>query len=205
MKKLFLNKGDYLFSLLNRKTRDMLNLTKWVKDKLNDFQIAFHDPCCECDTQYAPVKYNKTTQRYEYYDCDSETWEIVSPDLLAQSSSDLAAIAEGGTAVITHTVSNIGSVPTKGAILALINKPINGTNLVTSLPAGWTVVTDEPNGFIIRTTKSLESGDSEDLEITYTHDGTNEDAIRIFNCTVSTTETEDSLLNNISAVNVQIL
>lgn len=72
MKNLFLHKGWYK---LSHKKLELFNLTKWVKNLLISYKVALVDHCCPCDSETAPLRWNKTQQYMEYYDCDDKQWK----------------------------------------------------------------------------------------------------------------------------------
>lgn len=201
MKNLYINIKNLNSSLKEKK---LFSLNKWIKKILNSFNVPFVDVCCDCE-EYAPMKWNPSELWIEYYDCDTKDWIPLLPDLLAASSANETSIPEGGSFKATHTLTNIGKIPTSSTITASFTKPINGTFTLDVLPTGWTVLSNTSSNIILTTNNNISVNGSVSFVFTYQHDGTNEDATRICNFIAGLNEPEQSTLNNFSTVSVIIL
>ena len=54
----------------------LFSLTKWFKNMLSRFHVAFNDDCCDAtaDPTNSPVRFNATTGHLQYYNYTNNTW-----------------------------------------------------------------------------------------------------------------------------------
>jgi hypothetical protein len=74
MKQLFIKAGITSFLKKDKAAKGLFDMTKWFKKMLNKFNISFVDECCPCDETNLPVRYNKTEDEVQYFDCETQTW-----------------------------------------------------------------------------------------------------------------------------------
>jgi hypothetical protein len=108
------------------------------------------------------------------------------PNIAVGAQSLPSSIAEGGTSNINYFISNVGTEPSSGAINILISKPTNGT-VTFNLPTGWTILTNTVGSTFLQTSNIIQPGltNRETIPASYTHDNTNEDAVKNTNIKVS--------------------
>lgn len=101
------------------------------------------------------------------------------PNITLGATSSTSSIQVGGSSTINFRINNLGTLPTTDTIQVTIGKPTDGT-LVLNLPAGWTIVTNNPAIVQIQTTNIIQPGFANSVIIpgVYTHSGLPSSALK---------------------------
>ena len=120
MKYPIIRSGVFRFSDIDSSGAGELSIVKFIKKILNNFNIAFADPCCP--TTNSPTRYNEVTNILEYYNQVNNTWTA------AQDNTNWNLLGNSGTTASTNFIGTTDDVDLKFKRNAIDSGYLAGSN-----------------------------------------------------------------------------